>query len=143
MEYKIEITSEINEDIVILAKEKSPLLFKLEALLKADGEALYGYGEKDILRLDKSNVYAFFVEAGKVYAKAENEKLLVKERLYILEEKFSSDFIKINQSCLINVSKIERFRTTLGGALEVVLKNGFKDYISRRQLKEVKERLGI
>jgi DNA-binding LytR/AlgR family response regulator len=143
MEYKIEITSEINEDIVILAKEKSPLLFKLEALLKADGEALYGYGEKDIQRLDKSNVYAFFVEAGKVYAKSENEKLLVKERLYILEEKFSSDFIKINQSCLIRVDKIARFRTTIGGSLEVLLKNGYTDYVSRRQLKKVKERLGI
>ena len=30
-----------------------------------------------------------------------------------------------------------------GSKLEVILKNGYTDYVSRRQMKNVKERLGI
>ena len=143
MEYKIEISAEIKEDIVVFAKEKTALLTKIEELLRDSDDGIYGYSGNDIVKLDKNTICAFFVEAGKVYAETEAEKLLVKDRLYVYEEKYPKDFVKINQSCLINIAMIERFRTTLGGALEVRLKNGYRDYVSRRQLKEVKERLGI
>ena len=52
-------------------------------------------------------------------------------------------FIKINQSCLANKTKIKRFETTIGGALKVVFKNGYIDFISRRELKNVKNRMGL
>ena len=54
-----------------------------------------------------------------------------------------SDFVKLNQSCIVNIKKIECFDASLGGALKVTLKNGYRDYVSRRQLKAVKERLGL
>ena len=55
----------------------------------------------------------------------------------------SEDFLKINQSCIVSIDRIERFDVTPGGALTVIMKNGYKDYVSRRQMKAVKERLGI
>ena len=104
---------------------------------------LYGYRDDEIVRLEPSEVYCFFVEAGRVYALTDGGRWQMRERLYTLEGAVGDGYIKINQSCLIRRDKIARFRTTLGGALEVVLKNGYTDYVSRRQLKSVKERLGI
>ena len=52
-------------------------------------------------------------------------------------------FLKINQSCLVRVDAIERFSASIGGALSVHLKGGFKDYVSRRQMRSVKERMGF
>ena len=54
-----------------------------------------------------------------------------------------ASFIKINQSCLANKKKIKKFEYTIGGSLRVVFKNGYIDYIARRELKNVKERMGL
>ena len=64
-------------------------------------------------------------------------------RLYQLEELLPSDFLKINQSCLVNIEKIKRFDSSIGASLRVMLDDGDRDYVSRRQLKTVKERLGL
>lgn len=72
-----------------------------------------------------------------------NEEFLVKERLYKIEEMVSETFIRINKGCLINIGKIQRFETRLGCSIKVVMKNNFTEYVSRRELKEVKRRLGM
>lgn len=143
MDYKIVINEELALDIVITARERTDILDRLEELMKDERRELLGYRGAEIVRLDGEGVYSFFVESGRVYALDDGGRWLVKERLYALEELFGDAFLKINQSCLVRVDKIERFRTTIGGALEVVLKNGYKDYVSRRQMKAVKERIGI
>ncbi len=143
MKYKIEIKSGQSEDFLVYAKQQSQTLDKIKSLLSESDEAIFGYSDGDAVKLDSSNIYCFFVEAGKVYAMTDEGKLQIKDRLYRLEELFSDIFVKINQSCLVNVRKIKRFDASIGGSLSVVLKNGYKDYVSRRQLKTVKERIGF
>ena len=143
MQYRIEISSEQKEDIIIFAKEKTSVLEKIEEIISAEKTELLGYSENDIIKISKDEVYCFLTENGRIYAMTEGGRWQLKERLYTLEEKFSLNFVKINQSCLVKIDKIAKFRTTIGGALQVVLKNGYTDYVSRRQLKEVKERIGI
>ncbi len=143
MNYKIEINETQNEDIVILAKSKTAVLGKIEELLSAEAETVIGYGKNEALRLKSTEIYCFFIKDGKVLAQTRHGQLCIKERLYQLEEIFSKSFIKINQSCLINSQEIKSFSSSIGGTLFVTLKNGYKDYVARRQLKQVKERLGI
>ena len=150
MKYKIKIDKEQEEDVVILAKVHTPILAQIERLLAEDNETecayelpLYGYRGEEIVGLELGAVYCFFVEAGRVYALTDSGKWQMRERLYTVEGTVGEAFIKINQSCLVGRDKITRFRTTLGGSLEVILKNGYTDYVSRRQMKNVKERLGI
>lgn len=133
-----------DEEVVIYLKKEREIAHKIEALLLDEGTDLVGYGSNgQIIPLSPSDVLCFTVEGGKVFALTEHERLLLKCRLYTLEEQLQGRFVKINQSCLINVSAIERFDTSFGGTLLVTLKNGFRDYVSRRQMKAVKERLGL
>lgn len=143
MKYKIEIRNGQSEDFLIYAKQPSPTLDRLEALLSDADEVIFGYSDTETVRLDAANIYCFFTEGGKVYAMTEEGKLQIRDRLYRLEELFSEDFVKINQSCLVSVRKIKRFDVSIGGSLLVTLKNGYKDYVSRRQLKTVKERIRL
>ena len=69
--------------------------------------------------------------------------LLIKYRLYQIEEIAPTSFIKINKSCLVNKHYIKRFYSSWGGSLYVQLKNNESDYISRRQTKIVMERMNI
>ncbi|MBQ7760694.1 MAG: LytTR family transcriptional regulator DNA-binding domain-containing protein [Clostridia bacterium] len=104
---------------------------------------IQAYKNKETILLSQNEVYCFTSENGSIYAITENEKLLVKQRIFQLEELLSDNFVKINQSSLANITKIKRFDASFGGSLLVIFKNGYRDYVSRRQTKAVKERIGI
>ena len=144
VEYEIKIDPNCkNEKIYIIAREKTPLIEEIEKLLSNEGRELLGYGDGEIVKLDTRQVECFTVDSSKVYAILEGKRLRVKERLYVIEEMLGDVFIKINQSCIANINMIKKFESSIGGAIRVVFKSGHKDYISRRQLKAVKERLGL
>lgn len=143
MKLKIFIDKNHEEEILIYAHKKSELVDSIEKLLSDASKSLVGYTEKETVRLNAADVYCFTVEDNKVYAVTKKEKLRLKERLYQLEETLPDNFIKINQSCIANIKKIERFDASISGTLLVIFKNGHKDYVSRRNLKHVKERLGL
>lgn len=142
MKYKIIVDRSLDE-IVIHTPEKNGLVDKIEELIRLEECELLGFSGSAAVKLDASAVSCFFVEDGRVFARCDGKKYAMKERLYQLEERFSSGFVKINQSCIVSVDKIERFDTSIGGSLMVTLKDGYRDYVSRRQLKAVKERIGF
>ena len=90
-----------------------------------------------------NKICRFTVEDNRVFAETVGGKYRLRHRLREIEEKMPADFIKINQSCLANINMIERFDASVSGSLLVKLKNGSTDYVSRRQLKTVKERFGL
>ncbi len=143
MKISIFIDKNRDEEIQIYAHEESELLNQIKTLVSDYSTQINGYKEKEIYLLKINEIYCFTVENNKVFALTKNDKFLLKERLYTIEEALSNDFIKINKSCITNVNKIERFDATFSGTLIVKLKNGYTDYVSRRSIKSVKERLGF
>lgn len=143
MKLSIFIEPEREEEILIYAHEKTRMIEQIEELISDNKNVIMGYGDGKIVKLSPIDVICFTVEDSKIYGITKCGKFHVKMRLYQLEERFSEDFLKINQSCLVRVDKIRRFQTSIGGSLTVVLEGGYHDYISRRQLKTVKERMGL
>ena len=144
MKYTTVIDPRREEEVIIHAKKKTREIDELESYLDRMSAELMGYGEDgQIVPLRPAEVHCFIVEDGKVYALTDTGKLTVRLPLYAIEEMLSEDFVRINQSCLGNVRKIARFAASIGGALMVTFQNGHRDYVSRRQLKTVKERMHI
>lgn len=143
MKLRIVIDKEKEEEILIYAHEKTPLVESIERIVENNTARLTGYSEEGAILLSPDEIYCFISDNGKTYALTEKEKLLVKSRLYIIESSLGDSFIRLNQSCIANISKVRRFEADLYGSLTVIFKNGYKDYVSRRQVKAVKERLGI
>lgn len=143
MDFKLIIDKDKKEEIIVYAKEKTPLIEEIEALVKNSGSGIIGYAENEAVNVAFKDVCCFTIEKNKLYAVMDNRRLLIKERLYQIEERLGFDFVKINQSSIANVKKIDRFKASIGGSLMVLFKNGYKDYVSRRQTKSVKERMGI
>ena len=143
MKLQIVIDKNRDEEILIYAHEKTPLICEIEELVYNTSVDLTGYKENETVKLNLNDVYCFITEDNKVYALTENDKYRVKIRLYQLEENLNNNFVKINQSCIANIKKIDRFKATVGGSLTVIFKNGYVDFVSRRNLKNVKERLGL
>ena len=130
------------EEVCIYAHERTPLIDELERLAGA-AATLIGYREGSIATLSPAEICCVTTEQGRVFAHTAQQKWQLRTRLYALEAELGQGFIRINQSCLVNRTHIVRFETAIGGALRVLLTNGYRDYVSRRQLKTVKERIGF
>ncbi len=143
MRYTLNLDKTREEEIIIFAHEKSELIESIEKLVQNDNLNLMGYKDQQIFKLDIKDVFCFTVEDNKIYAILENNKLQIKQRLYLIEQALDNNFVKINQSCIANIKKIDRFDASISGSLIVIFKNGHRDYVSRRQIKTVKERMGI
>lgn len=132
----------------------------LEASLHSDGEfakkarelvseyngegKLLAYTEEDIKLLSPSEIECIMVTDGKTEAvTVTGERFRLKKRLYELEKLLPSDFIKINKSCIANKSCIERFFAQFSGAVNVIFKSGYIDYVSRRCFAKIKKELKL
>ena len=129
------------EEILIYVHERNELIDEIERITTE--KQLVGYLREEIITLNMNDVFCFTIVGGKLYAVCKNEKYLLKTRLCSIEEQLDNNFVKINQSSIVNIKKIQKFDASISGALKVVLKNGYTDYVSRRNIKFIKERLGL
>lgn len=143
MKCEIVIDPAGEERVVIHARKENDLTRAICRLVEEHTTQLVGYRNGEIVPLIPAQITCVMVEGDRVFAQCESERLQMKQRLYVLEEMLGDAFVKINQSCLANVSKVERFDASVSGTLKVKFKNGHTDYVSRRQMKCVKERFGI
>lgn len=143
MKLKTIIDPSRDEEILIYAHRRSSLIDEIERLVSDNILELIGYKDKTATPLNIGEISCFTVENNKVYAITNQDRYEIKARLYQIEEKLPEHFIKINQSCIANIRQIKKFDTTFTGTLQVVFKNDYKEYVSRRNIKKVKERLGL
>ena len=138
------IEKEHEEEVLIYAKERNQLVKDIEDLVASSAVSMTGTYNEEIIKINPLDVCCFISEGNKVFALINDKKYQIKYKLYQLEEQeFNNYFIKINQSCLANIKKIKKFESTIGGALKVIFLNNYVDYISRRELKNVKQRMGL
>ena len=130
------------ERIDIYIKEKRQIVEDIENLISEEN-ILLCYKNSEIYKISFSEIILLAVENEKVAVFTEKDKFFIKERLYMAEEKLSSDFIRLNQSAIGNIRKIRKFDCSVSGTLKVTFTNGLTDYVSRRQVKAVRERLGL
>ena len=140
MKIKIFIDKEHDEEVIIYSHEKTELVDKIERLVKGE-ESIFAKRDRVSYNIELSDIVCFTAENNKVYAHTGKEAFEVEEKIYELEESLTDNFIKINKSCIANIDKIKSFDATISGTLAVNFKNGYRDYVSRRRMKHVKERL--
>lgn len=146
MKVKINIDEKIDEifiEIYTLSKEDENLRFILENL-KMKKSVLNAYSKEKIYLLNINDIYSIYAENKKVYARTKDKKYIVNHRLYELEEILDGNkFVRISNSAIINIYKIENLEASINGMITINFKNGEKEYISRRYLKKVKKILDI
>ena len=129
--------------VVVYTDKRTALTDTIERLCADDDLSLVGYKEKESVLLDIAKVNCFMVEAEKVFAMTSDGRYQLKGRLYQIEDMLSDNFIKINQSCVANIKMIKRFDASISGQLTVYFQNGYRDYVSRRNIKAVKQKFGL
>lgn len=146
MKFYLVIDQEKEPSVTIVCNRVTGLVTKIEELCRdwdVDSPPLYGIEGNEIVPLELACVDCFFTKEGKVFAKVGKVEYATKLRIKQVAELVDDAFIKINQGCIVRVEQIEKFTVSFGGALRITLKNGYVDYVARREVKAIKRRLGL
>lgn len=127
-------TAEVTEEIQHIADKIS----------NSQSRILTGTKEQKIFLIENDDIYCFYSESQKIYAKTDKGNLWVKQKLYQLEEMFEdSSFVRVSNSCIVNVNKIKNLELSYSGTIGIVFKNEDKEFVSRRYVSKIKKYLGI
>ena len=143
MKTRLIIDESREEEVIVVLHQQSNIFDDIKRFVDGKESNIIGYKDTEIVILKEEDICCFFTEGNKVYANTKKDVYLIKKRLYQLEKELGLDFIKINQGCIANLKNVTRFNASFTGTLEVNFKNGYKDYVSRRELKKLKERIGV
>lgn len=110
----------------------------------ADALTLTAVKERKTFFLEPENIELARTEGREIvcYDKLKNRYTLNKP-LYELEQILGRQFVRISKSAIVNMSRINHVEAGFNGTMEIVMKNGVTDYISRSFRKSFKERLGL
>jgi len=99
--------------------------------------------EEDIVVLQPKDIYMVRVENGDTVIYGAKQKYRSRKRLYELADQLGKQFMQISKTTLINLSYMDSIEPGFSGTLLLKLKNGDKDYVSRKYLPEFKKYLGL
>lgn len=146
MKIEIQVDSSIKEDkIVIYTKEITEDVQKIVKKLENESiDVITGINDEKIYILKPSEINYFYSENQKILAKTTDKVIQVKLKLYEIEDMLShKGFIRISNSVIANINKIDNIEMSFNGVMCIRFKNGDKEYSSRRYVKKVKEILSL
>lgn len=146
MKFKMIIDPAKEEEVLVTAHARSELTDRIESLVMQNTAVgmVIAYAEDDMLMLPFDRIQCVTVIDEKTYAIDHNgHHLRLKMRLHELEKLLPEHFIRINKSAIANESCIERFTPSFSGAVDVVFKCGYSDYVSRRCFADIKRRYNL
>lgn len=127
--YTDQMTDEIRRMIEILGANETPVT------------ALQN--EEDLVVLQPKEIFMVRVENGETVIYSEKNRYRSRKRLYELGQQLGKQFMQISKTTLINLSYMDCIEPGFSGTLLLKLKNGSKDYVSRKYLPDFKKYLGL
>lgn len=141
----MKICLKINEkyavpEIHICSSENTAEIRKLYHTVKeAVEENLIAYQEKEAISIRCMDVIRIFSANKSVYLETADGQFKIRERLYEMEEKLDkTKFVRISNSEIVNLRKIQRMDTSMTGTIKMYLQGDIETYVSRRCVSKIK-----
>ena len=126
--YTAEVTTDVQRAMDILGSEDAPITAQKE---------------DRIMILQAEDIYMVRVEGGKTVIYGKKETWHSTKRLYEIAGRLGAGFMQISKSTLVNLSYLSSVEAGFNRTLLLHLKNGTKDYVSRKYLPAFKQYLGL
>ena len=146
MDIELKIDENIeNEKIVIYAKKHTQEINDIINKISMENtDQIIGFIDSEVYILNIEDIWTFYTEQNKVYAKIHDKTYRIKHRIYELEEFLTGKaFIKISNSEIINIKYVESLDLGKAGTVIFKFKDGSTTYASRRSIKKIKEFLNL
>lgn len=146
MQVEIKIDSSyIDPKVIILTASMTEEVRNiLKKILDDNSQIISGRKDEKIEILEQSDLIRIYANAGKVFAVTNKGEYILRLRLYEVESRLpSNQFVRISNSEIINLKKVNTFDLSFTGTICVKLSNGITTYVSRRYVQKLKKILGI
>ena len=149
MKVEIRIDKSISKSetsAVITCPEVTETVLEAQRLLLGlaldDGESVItGTESGRTVIIERSELYAVKSENGKTLLVCREKRLESQKPLKDFEG--LRDFMRISKSCIVNLKKLKLVEPHYSGLMILELKNGSKEFISRKYLPDLKRYLGL
>lgn len=111
--------------------------------LNSEQDFLWCYRDGDAYEINFSQIYAIQIENEKTMICTQNQKYVYRGRLYQVQSVLPNDFIMISRGTIVNYHFIDHLEIVNTGNIDALLENGLRAQVSRRRIKDLKERLGL
>lgn len=146
MQVEIKIDSSYTEPkiIIMTASMTEEINNIVKKLSEEVSWIISGSKDEKIEVLEQSELIRIYANAGKVFAVTDKGEYVLRFRLYELEKRLDAcHFVRISNSEIINLKKVNHFDLSFTGTICVKLSNNTTTYVSRRYVSKVKKMLGI
>lgn len=93
--------------------------------------------------ISPEDIYMIRTEDSIVTLYTQSSQYTSNKRLYEIEEQLGINFFRISKTTLVNLKQLDSVEPSFNGTMYLKLKNGCKDYISRKYLPDFKKYLGL
>ena len=147
MKVKLDISSEILEDMVIIeaqsmSEQITHLVTYIQNLDKKTTSLTVKKGEQ-IYLVDYASIVRLYLQDKILQVETEEDSFTSNLRLYQVKDMLPVHFLQISQSEIVQIRQLDHLKLTPNGMVKLFMKNGSITYSSRRYLKTIKERLGL
>jgi DNA-binding LytR/AlgR family response regulator len=141
----IDISAEYKEPFAVIHTDKvtSEIQRVIDVLGTSETPITALQNEEDIVVLQPKDIFMVRVEDGDTIIYGARNQYRSRKRLYEIAEQLGKQFMQISKTTLINLSYMDSIEPGFSGTLLLKLKNGSKDYVSRKYLPEFKKYLGL
>ena len=145
MKVNIDISAEYREPFAVIHTDKvtEEIQRMIDFFSNSETPVTALQNEEDIVVLQPKDIYMVRVENGDTVIYGAKQKYRSRKRLYELASQLGKQFMQISKTTLINLSYMDSIEPGFSGTLLLKLKNGDKDYVSRKYLPEFKKYLGL
>ncbi|MBD5454520.1 MAG: LytTR family transcriptional regulator [Lachnospiraceae bacterium] len=144
MKVEIQISPDIEEPYaVIYSNQMTEEVQRVYDKIQSYSNVITAIDNEQIIILQPSEIYMLRIENEQLVIYCQQKKYISNKRLYEMENLLGSKFMRISKSTIINLKKLSSVEPSFNGTMLVVLKNGDKDYISRKYLPAFKKYLGL
>lgn len=128
---KVDVTApELTEDLQKILNNLSKVSSTKEEIVATKNNEIY--------LLKANEVIYFYSDEKNNFAKTKSGVYKIKEKLYELEETLEKGkFIRISNSCIINIGKTKSFDVSQIGSLFAKMEDDTKQEVSKRRIKNV------
>lgn len=144
MRVEIKVSAEIKEPYaVIYTNAITGEVIKIRSILEVQKPVVSVADGERIIVLTPEEIYMIRTENENVVVYNKDHRYISDRRLYEMEALLGNGFLRISKSTIINLRMIDYVEPMFNGMMMILLKNGNKDFISRKYLPQLKQYLGI
>ncbi|WP_232815501.1 LytTR family DNA-binding domain-containing protein [Lactobacillus crispatus] len=144
MKVKFNIDNQLaGESAEFWLKKMTNKFSQLGKELSGEQDTIWCSYDDEIIPVKFENIYLIQVEQEQTLIYDKTQSYRYKGQSYQVKNILPHNFLIASRSAIINYQKIDHLEVMDGGNIDVIMKNQMRVQISRRKIKDLKERLGL